>query len=154
MSDYTHWVKAHSGIQLEFVEELKKRLEDEVESDNHHCAILMDEMKIKSGLVFNKHSGRLTGFVDLGDVNRDMEQLLGTDDKQPPQLADQVLIFMAQAVFRPSLTMPNAHYFSCNLRGKYSCCYGIHSSIYSVYHVKLIVCHCSGENFSLSIGCY
>ena len=46
--------------------------------------------KIKSGLVFNKHSGRLTGFVDLGDVNRDMEQLLGLEqDDSSSRLADQ-----------------------------------------------------------------
>ncbi len=33
----------------------------------------MDEMKIKSGLVFNKHTGGLCGFIDLGSANRDIE---------------------------------------------------------------------------------
>ena len=28
--------------------------------------LLLDEMKIKSNLVFDKHSGELIGFVDLG----------------------------------------------------------------------------------------
>ena len=31
-------------------------------------ALLIDEMKVKSGLVFCKSSGRLVGFVDLGKV--------------------------------------------------------------------------------------
>ena len=33
------------------------------------------------------------------------------------KLADQVFTFMARAVFKPSLTMPIAHFFSLNLRG-------------------------------------
>ena len=35
----------------------------------------MDEMSIKGGLVFNKH----TGFVDLGSVNKDIEACLSGD---------------------------------------------------------------------------
>ena len=91
----------------------------EREAVHPHCAISVDEMTIKSGLVFNKHSGRLTGFVDLGDVNRDMEQLLGLEqDDSSSRLADQALVFMARAVFKPSLAVPAAHYFSLNLSGK------------------------------------
>ena len=36
--------------------------------------MLVDEMKIKSGLVFNKSSGNLVGFMNLGDVNDDIEK--------------------------------------------------------------------------------
>ena len=39
----------------------------------------MDEMKIKSGLVFNKNEGRLVGFTDLGRVNSDIEHCLSND---------------------------------------------------------------------------
>jgi len=100
----------HSGIQLEVVEELKSRLRrDAVHS---HCAVSVDEMKINSGLVFDKHSGCLTSFIDL-DVKRDMEQLLDQDDNSS-RLADQALVFMAHSVFKPSLAVPVAHYFSSN----------------------------------------
>ncbi len=34
----------------------------------------MDEMKIKNGLVFNKHTGSLTCFVDLGSANKDISK--------------------------------------------------------------------------------
>ena len=96
------------------MEELKSRLgRDTV---HPHCAVSVDEMKIKSGLVFDKHSGYLTGFIDLGDVNRDMEELLDLDDNSS-RLADQALVFMARSVFKPSLAVPVAHYFSSNLRG-------------------------------------
>ena len=38
------------------------------------CALSMDEMKIKSGLVFNQHTGCLVGFVDLGGVNHNIQR--------------------------------------------------------------------------------
>ena len=75
-------------------------------------------MKIKSGLVFNKHTGRLTGFVDLGEVNSDIESLLGESHKPAERaLADRAFVFMARAVFKPSITVPVAHYFSASLSG-------------------------------------
>ena len=77
LSDYTHWSEPHSGVQLEFIEE---QLQD---VKTKHCTISMDEMKIKSGLVFNKHSGTLVGFVDLGNVNREFELLMCQGMEQP-----------------------------------------------------------------------
>ena len=48
--------------------------------DFEHCSpsykkviVLMGEMKVKSGLVFNKSTRRLIGFVNLGNVNSDLE---------------------------------------------------------------------------------
>ena len=79
LSDYTHWTTPHTGISLEFIEELVKMLDD-VPSGHNLCAISIDEMKIKSGLVFDKHSGTLVGFVDLGEVNRDIELLTKTEN--------------------------------------------------------------------------
>ena len=87
----------------------------------HQCALSMDEMKIKSGLVFNKNAGALSCFVDLGSSNRDIELAIsgdGDQDKSPTvQLAEQVFVFMARAVFKPSLSIPIAHYFSATLKG-------------------------------------
>ena len=81
----------------------------------------MDEMKLKNGLVFNKHTGALSGFVDLGSVNRDIELAVGGDEEKEEgsteQLAEQVFMFLARAVFKPSLSVPVAHYFSTNLKG-------------------------------------
>ncbi len=116
--DYTHWVKLHTGVQYEFVERLKSLLETELSSRPHNIALSMDEMKIKNGLVFNKHTGSLTGFVDLGSANEDIERLLG--DSQTPtvrKLADQAFVFVARAIFKPNLTVPIAHYFSASLSG-------------------------------------
>ena len=59
LSDYTHWMTPHNGVQLEFVEQLLSLLTAEVSYGQYHWALSMDEMKLKSGLVFNKHTGIL-----------------------------------------------------------------------------------------------
>ena len=42
-------------------------------ADQQYCALSMDEMKTKAGLVFSKRNGTLVGFTDLGSANRDIE---------------------------------------------------------------------------------
>ena len=125
--DYTHWAQVHAGVQLEFVERFWSLLEQDVSCGHHHCAISMDEMKLNSGLVFSKHTGIRVGFVDLGSSNRDMELVVSQDERSATTsktdkpttllLAEQVLVFMARAILKPSLTMPIAHYYSINLKG-------------------------------------
>ena len=56
LRDYTHWTSAHHGIQLEFVEQFLELMEKEVKGPNKSC---MDEMKIRSGLVFSRRSDHL-----------------------------------------------------------------------------------------------
>lgn len=84
-----------------------------------YCALSMDEMKIKSGIAFDKHSGRIVGFIDLGEVNRDIE-LLVAGEEPGKKMAEQVLVFMIRSIFKPSLSLPVAHYFSCKLKGKHT----------------------------------
>ena len=122
LSDYTHRVSAHSGLQVEYVDKLHTMLAEALSSHQHQCALSMDEMKIKSGLVFNKHTGSLVGFVDLGDVNRDIQKIMSGEHQESTSdnLASHVFVLMARAVFKPSLCVPVAHYFSSNLKGKIS----------------------------------
>ena len=104
LADYTHWSLPHTGVQLEFIEEFCKML---IACGHHHCTLSMDEMKIKSGLVFDKHNGTLVGFTDIGNANRDIELMCSNDERSKN----------ARAVFNPSLSIPVAHYFSLNLKG-------------------------------------
>lgn len=121
LADYTHWSKPHYGIQLEYIEEFKRLLCD-VKCEQHQCVLAMDEMKIKSGLVFDKHQGTLIGFTDLGTVNRDIEFIMKEDRPNAieEELADQVFVFLVRAVFKPSLSLSIAHYPTLNLRGNYA----------------------------------
>ena len=45
-----------------------------------YIAILIDEMKIESNLVFDKHSGELSGFVDLGDPDKNFTSMDSEDE--------------------------------------------------------------------------
>ena len=60
LSNYTHWASPHSGVQLEFIELFKSMVSEDLPHGQYHCALSMDEMKLKSGLVFNKHTGIYT----------------------------------------------------------------------------------------------
>ena len=79
--DYTHWTNSHSGIQYEFVEQFLLQVQEGVSCGHYHTALSMDEMKLKSGLVFKHRQGVLAGFVNLGNCNREIELMVnGGDD--------------------------------------------------------------------------
>ena len=74
-------------------------------------------MSIKSGLVFSKHTGTLVGFTDLTSVNSDFAKLVeGESTAGGCHLADKILVLMARAIFRPSVSYPVAHYPCSKLR--------------------------------------
>ena len=142
LADYTHWVTPHTGVQLEFIEEFKTSMAEDVPDGLHQCTLSMDEMKIKGGLVFNKHTGALSGFTDLGDSNHEIEQILSGDAEESSggKLADQVFVSMARAVFKPSLSVPVAHYFSCNLKGMYMYIIKLKMHVASSNCIKFVSC--------------
>ena len=63
LRDYKNYFKPKAGINKENVGEKIKSF-TEVQ---RYVAIVIDEMKIQSNLVFDQHSGDLIGFIDLGD---------------------------------------------------------------------------------------
>lgn len=63
-----------------------------------YVVLTFDEMKIKEGLVYNKHTGQVVGFTNLGQVNADLEALerrvnVMADD---PTMATHMLSFMVR----------------------------------------------------------
>jgi hypothetical protein len=66
LRDYKNYFKPKAGINVENIESLKEKTK-EFTSVQRYVAIVMDEMKIQSNLVFDKVSGDLIGFIDLGD---------------------------------------------------------------------------------------
>ena len=53
-------------------------------------------MKIQENLVWDKHSGELIGFVDLGDINVNFATLKSTQTLSP-----HVLAFLIKSVVNP-----------------------------------------------------
>ena len=70
LRDYTHYVNATVGFSNEVDVQLSRAAKLESCESHEKCVImLMDEMYVKEELVYEKHSGALVGFVNLGDIN-------------------------------------------------------------------------------------
>ena len=112
LRDYMHVYEAKVGIQPEANDELvdEAKLHSLEEYQKFVC-VIFDEVKVKEGLVFNKHSGQIIGFVDIGDINNEIEKLEETIDK-PPELAKLMLVFMIRGLFT-DVCYPYAQ-FSCD----------------------------------------
>lgn len=117
LQDYTRWVKAGQGIQPE----VTKQLMDEVKMDSlqewqKYVAVIFDEMKIKEGIVYNKHECRVVGYVNFGEVNNTLlhfeRSLNGEGDDH--SVAKHMLVFVVRGVFI-RLTFPYAQYPTTDL---------------------------------------
>ena len=108
LQDYVHHFKDKPGFQKEVHELLlqEMKLETNPEKRRYVCLIL-DEMKIKEGLVYNKYSGEMIGFMNLGDVNNELLKLKRGEEL--PQIADHILVIMVRGIF-VKLEFPYAHF--------------------------------------------
>ena len=112
LRDYTHFIKSKAGVSSE----LDQLLADESQVSTlpewkRHVVLVLDEMKVKESLVFNKQETEVVGFVDMGDVNNelaDLERECSTAD-QHPTIATHMLVLMVRGVFT-GLRFPYAHF--------------------------------------------
>ena len=86
-----------------------------------YTVVLIDEMYVKEGLVFDKTSGAITGFVDLGDFNNhfvDLERTISEEvNKQPHRpLAKTLLVIMVHGI-GTNFVFPYALYSALSLKG-------------------------------------
>ena len=85
---------------------------ESMEPRDHNVVLLFDEMCIKPGLVFNKATGKLVGFCEMGKVNDELNKF----DKYfkgsvEAELATHVLTLMARCLFK-HFNYPLAYYAS------------------------------------------
>ena len=77
-------------------------------------------MHIKEGLVYDKHTGRMIGFVDLGDINNhllEFERSLETDSTaKSTALASSVMVIMVKGLFTP-LPFPYSRFPCTSITG-------------------------------------
>lgn len=81
--------------------------------------IIMDEMHVKEDLVYDKHTGELIGFTNLGDINSHLLKLqhsLEVEQSTIPTLAKSLLVIMVRGLFS-SLQFPYAQFPCANLSG-------------------------------------
>ena len=108
LRDYVHYFSSKPGFQSE----VHKQLFDEAKlaslpESRRYVSLILDEMKIKQGLIYNKYSGSIIGFTDLGDVNNELARL--QQDGEHPPVANHVLVLMVSGIFF-KLQFPYAHF--------------------------------------------
>ena len=68
--DYSNFFQSKAGFQHEVNKQLMKEAKlEECDDLQRHVVLILDEMKMKEDLVFNKISGEVIGFVNMGNVN-------------------------------------------------------------------------------------
>ena len=148
LRDYTHWVKAEPGFQPEVDMQLKEEAFSAHLADGNsggmelqsYVCLVFDEMKVEEGLVYDKESANLIGFVQLDDVS---SHLNWCDQKQQtPELATHMLVFMVRGLFS-TLTFPYAQFPSHTLSGggTLSSRVGVHCSFGNAW-VQSSCCYC------------
>ena len=107
--DYVHYFSNKPGFQPEVLGQLLKEanLEALPSSSRRFVAVILDEMKIKEGLVYNKYSGEIIGFTHLGDINDELMKLEQEGDHPP--VATHVLALMVRGLLF-KLEFPFAHF--------------------------------------------
>ena len=70
LRDYSHFIKSPAG----FSSDLDQFLAEEADVDHlpdwkRHITLVLDEMKIKECLVYDKHETEVIGFADVGEIN-------------------------------------------------------------------------------------
>jgi hypothetical protein len=104
LRDYTYYTNSCVGFSDSVDEQLMQIAKiSSCPEKEKYVGLLMDEMHIKANLVYNKHSGNLIGFINLGDVNNhllEFERSLKPDsnNKKVP-LAHSMLTIMVQGLF-------------------------------------------------------
>ena len=98
LRDYTNTVHPSSGFHKAVFDDLKHQA-GKLNDIQKYVVLMLDEVSIKDDLVYDKVTGELVGFVNLGnDVDdcytiRNKEKSIGT-----PNIATHALVFMVTSI--------------------------------------------------------
>ena len=92
---YKNYIRPTWGFNPDIINELGKKTESFSEIERY-VTILFDEMKTQENLVWDKNSGEMIGFVDLGNINFNFATLKNTQT-----FATHVLVFWVKSVANP-----------------------------------------------------
>ncbi|XP_035690813.1 uncharacterized protein LOC118425822 [Branchiostoma floridae] len=118
---YSKFTDPTSGFNPDVLKKLLEKAKiDELPEWKKNVTLLFDEMKVKSNLVYDKRTGELIGFTELGSINDEIKsfekrcQSQQEDDTSgaDPDLATHVLACMVRGIFTP-LEFVFAYYPCC-----------------------------------------
>ena len=116
---YTQYTDAKVGIQHDALETLLGQI-NQAQPQNANITIILDEMKVKSGLVYFSVSGPLIGFTDVGELNNELrdfhKKVERVEEKKQveEQLASHAFTIMARGIFQ-NFQQPIAFFPTCAL---------------------------------------
>lgn len=118
LRDYTHCVTSTAGFSADVDRYLMKVVNiSSIPEFQKNVILVIDEMYIKEELVYNKESGALIGFSNLGDINSHLLQFqVSLDNKSNEKLAKTMVVFMIRGLFS-HLEFPYAQFPCTNLTG-------------------------------------
>ena len=99
--DYTHWMKSDARFSESVDRDLLKEAKiDSVDDFQKHVCLIFDEVRIKEDLVYDKHSCRIIGFVNLGNFSDELLELEHSENNEMKQcVATNMLVFMVRNLF-------------------------------------------------------
>uniref|UniRef100_A0A7M5VCD5 Transposable element P transposase n=1 Tax=Clytia hemisphaerica TaxID=252671 RepID=A0A7M5VCD5_9CNID len=104
LNQYTDFTDIGCGYNPDIIKRLLDDHLTKVPSEKRICSLLFDEMKIKSGLVFSRKTGKMVGFTSLGNINDEinlLEQQMSKENiTEPPEIATHVLAVMARGIVK------------------------------------------------------
>ena len=95
LRDYKNYIRPQRGFNSKIVEELTSKVKD-FQLKEKFVILLLDEMKIQEDLVWDKNTGELIGYVDLGDP-----ELTYTTMKNAGTIASHILVFLICGIVNP-----------------------------------------------------
>ena len=110
LRDYRNYIKPTRGFNPAVIKDLKKQKTEDFSEQERYVTILINEMKIKEDLVWEKNSGKLIGFIDLGD-----EELNFASFNNTSQTATHVLVFLIRSIVN-TLSFSLANFASSGIR--------------------------------------
>ena len=106
LRDYSNCIKARAGFSSTVDGQLFQAANLSVCQDwQKFVVLLLDEMYVREDFVYDKHTGRMIGFCNLGNVNDHLltfeRALTGDGNPLQPPLAKTVMVFMVRGLFTP-----------------------------------------------------
>jgi len=107
--DYAHFKPTQDGVDYEIVDAVSKKLEKIIESGGKYQkyhVLMCDEIHISKNLVYKKDTGKIVGYVNISDVDAELEELqkyledpteTKTESKKKP-VASKALTFLIKGV--------------------------------------------------------
>ena len=109
LQDYTNIFTRGTGFHNDIICHLGQEVNDLTMKHERIVGILHDEMKIRSDLVYDKKSGQLVGFIDLGKTGNCLSNIQQHLKKEEKAVAKYVLVIMVRGL-STKIKFPLAHF--------------------------------------------